>query len=76
MRYSPKKFAPPVSDDILDFHGRVDAFGECFDWLDHDTRELVHQAIDLNDTDDIAEFAQVVGANPVTVFRRKRHEAA
>jgi hypothetical protein len=48
--------------------------GDCFDWLDHDTRELVLEAINLNDTDDIDDFAEIAGACPLAKFARTRQQ--
>jgi hypothetical protein len=38
-------------------HNYVTGIGDCFDWLDHDTKMLVREAVELNDTDDLEEFS-------------------
>jgi hypothetical protein len=63
--------AVPVVQDWSDYEP---VSGDCFDWLDHDTRELVLEAINLNDTDDINEFAEVAGASPMTKFACTRQQ--
>jgi len=67
MAHLPKRLAPPISDDL---GGRVSVAGECFDWLDHDTRALVLEAIELHDNDDINEWVRYA-VSPAFVPRPK-----
>ncbi len=52
------------------------ANGDCFDWLDHDTRELVLEAININDKDDVGDFYEALQRPYVNVSKRGRRAAA
>jgi hypothetical protein len=62
-------------------HNYVTGIGDVFDWLDHDTRMKVFEAIEINDADDIEAWAEVAGSygrangNQVHMLRAARRRA-
>jgi hypothetical protein len=55
-------------------HNYITGIGDCFDWLDHDTKMMVRDAVELNDTDDLGDFAAIAMASPIAKHPRNRQQ--